>query len=61
MKCPGGYELQIKGLDVVCKFALSVDAPVPCVGSQEQCDMVRKYVEDQNEPNIRRKLSKDEK
>jgi len=61
MKCPGGYDLKIKGEDVKCNFALSEYAPVPCVGSKEQCKMVRDYVEEQNEPNLRRKLSKNEK
>ena len=30
-----------KSYDLECPYALSDMAPVPCVGSQEQCDMFR--------------------
>ena len=57
MKCPGGYDLKIKGKDVACNFALSENAPVPCIGSDEDCKMVRAYVEEQNKTNERVKLN----
>lgn len=34
---------------IKCLFALSDMAPVPCVGTQEQCDQVKKIRRGQNE------------
>lgn len=30
-----------KSYKIECNFALSEDAPIPCVGSDSQCDEVR--------------------
>lgn len=37
-----------KTYKVPCPFALSENAPIPCIGSQKQCDAVRQITK-QNE------------